>query len=367
MSLHRIPRAGPPVAACLLAVAIVLPACTLLKPVRSEYEDQFQVNPMSTRTDAKTKTGGTPPVAHNATPSNTPVYPFNLDEGTLPGTSGRAACLATKSTIYRNRLGEYLLNISDQACAQHKARIYAHASAIQGSFSGLSTILGGLGAIVTGEGAARALAGSASISSGLGSNISETFYGNFLAPAIVKQIDTQRGAKLQAIRTQESRSLAEYPPEAMLRDITEYHELCSFYAGVSGLTEDKKRAPTQEELVGRIQMLRTQMQANDALAGNQDASPETKNALHAANTAAGEQIKAAMQQFTAGLPGGVTTVIPKNSDTDKANAAAKQQGGEGNAAAKQQGGEANVAANGGAIGAGIVEVTALDVAELECR
>lgn len=366
MPLHRIPRAGPPVAACLLTVVIALPACTLLKPVRSEYEDQFQVNPVSTRTDAKSRTGGIAPVGADKSPANTPVYPFNLDEGTLPGTSGRAACLATKSTIYRNRLGEYLLNISDQACAQHKARIYAHAATIQGSFSGLSTILGGLGAIVTGEGAARALSGSASISSGLGSNISETFYGNFLAPAIVKQIDTQRGAKLQTIRTQESRSLAEYPPEAMLRDITEYHELCSFYAGVSGLTEDKKRAPTQEELVGRIQMLRTQMLANDELASRNGSSPQTQEALHAANTAAGEQIRAAMQQFTAGLPGGMTIIVPNTNGTSRNPADPLPATPAGNGTSQVEGNSTR-SIPAAAPAADIVEATALDVAELECR
>lgn len=316
MSAEAPPRAGPVRAARLcsavtlsaLALAL-LAACAPATTVSGKFHDQFQVNPLASRTMAKSGDGGTEPANGQARPSNTPVFAIDLDTGKLPGTNVTAAMLGTTSEIGRNRVCEYMIYLSDQICGKHKAEIYANAAALQTGFSGLGTILGGLGAIVTGETATRALAGSAGIASGLGSNINENIYGNFLAPAIVAQIDRQRDAKLLEIRSLETKPLAQYPFDAMVRDVNAYHESCSFYAGVSGLTGEKKRLPTQEELIGRMQVLRQQMRANDEAADPSKASNATIKVLNDANAALGDQLKTTMQQLTAGLPGGVMTPL----------------------------------------------------------
>lgn len=69
--------------------------------------------------------------------------------------------------------------------------------------------------------------------------------------------------------------------------------------------------PTQEKLIGRMQLLPQQIRANDEAAHQPDTSDATIKALGAVYEGLGDQLKTTMQQLTSGLPGGgMSPVLP---------------------------------------------------------
>jgi hypothetical protein len=192
------------------------------------------------------------------------AYPVNLETFTFPDRSAPAYVEALTDASLRNRLQDHLARISDDVCSKHQGDILAVASTWNGGLSVFTTVLGGLGAIFTGATTTRALAGSAGIASGIRSNINENVFYNNFGTAIVRQIDAQRKQKLLEIAPKRSLSINDYSADAALRDIAEYHNLCSFYEAVAALATDTKRPPTADELKGRMADLRAEQTRNTA-------------------------------------------------------------------------------------------------------
>jgi hypothetical protein len=230
-------------------------------------QEKFQVDSFVHRDEPMSGKSGGPLVKDLDKPGNIIIRPFDLDKGTLLGSTQPASQQAVTDKSARDRLLDHLLYLSDQVCEQHKTRIAANAASMNVTFSGITTLLGAAGAIVTGETAARILAGTAGAASGLQSNINEHFYQNNLALAVNRQIDRQRIAKLREINQSRTKDPSIYSLEGMIRDVAQYHELCSFHAGIAGLTDETKRPATVDELRGKIESVRMQIRANqDTLA-----------------------------------------------------------------------------------------------------
>lgn len=179
----------------------------------------------------------------------------------------------------RNNLQDLLRIRSDQICGIKEAQIKGTADFVSGGLSSLATILGGVGAIVTGTTAARALSGSAGITSGVNGNITSTVYQDYVTSAITKAIDGARQTKWATIETQRSMTIDKYGVYEAVRDVNEYHQLCSFAAGLSQLTtQAEKLAPQQQTLsqgVSDMGTLQTQIKTN------QDAITTLTNQLQA--------------------------------------------------------------------------------------
>ncbi len=223
------------------------------------WDQNYQVRPVVQGGADVTKKGG---AQYEAGKTIRPtIIPFDVTDGTLDGNCSFKTLypVTDNSVACRNRLMDHLVGLSAQVCAQHKDEIMATAAGIDLGFSGVATTLGAVGAIVTGADAARALAGTAGLVSGLHSNVRDNIYQQQLSSAILFQIDQQRQAKLDQMKVLRDKSMADYTGEGLLADIVEYHDLCSFYAGVEGLTHANRRPSTVEELQGKLQMLRNQL------------------------------------------------------------------------------------------------------------
>lgn len=246
-----------------------LSACNL----GDKMADAFQVDPFTTRAqkeeDAKAKGGSFAVVDGAGRPTGViVVYPFDLDKGTLPEqppeySTAYAFAVADNTGKNRNRFADYLMKISDDACNQHKVRIIASSSGVNFSLSQLTSVFGGLGAILTGTTATRVFSGAAGLTNATRDNIGEHFYQKMLATALIKQVDRQRDDKNQKVNARRTEDLSTYTVEAMLRDMTEYHELCSFYAALVGLTDPGATSPpSAPELQARIKSLQDEIKEN---------------------------------------------------------------------------------------------------------
>lgn len=162
-----------------------------------------------------------------------------------------------KNTESRNELIARLLSRSNQTCEQHKGDIIATGSVVNLNTSLLATTLSGLGAIASGVAARNLSAGSTIASAGRDQYNSNVYYG-FITPAIVREIEKDRSAKLTSIKNHFKDDLSNYPVNEAVSDVLQYHYACSFYNGLVLLTQDKaKYAPSYAELTLRIQNLDT--------------------------------------------------------------------------------------------------------------
>ncbi len=260
----------------LFAASALISGCGSYNPFRKVTETA-RVSPVVGRSDTVAKNGagglGIEPGSHVDDLRLQYAYPVNLDTFMLPGDETPAYDLARDDPDYRNRLQDYVERISDDVCNQHKGDILAVASSWNGGLGGLTTILGGLGAIFTGATTTRVLAGSAGITNAIRSDINENVFYNNFATAIVRQIDAQRKQKLLEIIPRRNSTTDDYSVDAALRDIAEYHNLCSFYEAVAALATDTRRPATADELKGRIEALRDQADKNSKRITELQATP----------------------------------------------------------------------------------------------
>lgn len=171
--------------------------------------------------------------------------PQATQQGPSEGTcqSAYAEAVSDSSGFNRNRLEAVLLRRSDLICSEMKSEIVGTNDFLNFTFGEGTTILAGASAVVTGISASRILAGLAAMTNATRSQINEVFYDNALKAAIVQKIDDLRAAKLAEIEKSSSvksgapKALNMYSTEQMLVDVQDYNDLCSFYSGVTGLTQ----------------------------------------------------------------------------------------------------------------------------------
>ncbi len=139
----------------------------------------------------------------------------------------------TKFYIARNQIQDQLLLASVQRCNAYE-KYLRHLDASEGFlFGALSTILGGAGAIVTGAGGARALAGTAGISSGVGAEARQNIFSNLASAVIVPGIEKRRTELLQEIADKRCHSVQTYTIGFALADAGRFHAACTMDQGIS--------------------------------------------------------------------------------------------------------------------------------------
>ena len=225
------------------------------------------------------------------------IQPVDLDTMKFPGQDKPAYQLAAADAAERNRLQDYLQTVSDQVCLGHKSDLLAMASTTNFALSGLTTLFGGVGAIVNGATAARTLGGTAAIANSLRGDFNENIMFNNFATAIVHQVDAQRQKQLQEIEPKRSRSIQDYSVDAAVRDIAEYHNLCSFSEGLAALATGDKRPSTADELRGRLEQLRDQLSKNNVLISDKATTPDQQKILVTTNQSILQMIQSVTLQL----------------------------------------------------------------------
>lgn len=179
----------------------------------------------------------------------------------------RAFASAQASVAERNALVSQVWLLSDGVCLQHKAEIAATANSFNLTFGTLTTLLSGTASVIGAESTAKALAAGATASNSSRSLINEEVYQKTFAITILQAIDSERSTRKGPIAAGLLKSLAEYPIQTALVDLSEYHSSCSFIAGLQALTKAlSERPPTKSAVESQIKVLRGEMASNDARA-----------------------------------------------------------------------------------------------------
>lgn len=142
----------------------------------------------------------------------------------------------------RNQIQDEIFRASEQRCNAFKKYLQRIQSASNFGTGSLATLLGGLGAIFTNPGVARALSGSAGITTGIGAQFSENYFFNMTVPLIVDAIDNERAAiHAQAIQQRAgSVPYGSYTLQHALLDAVRYDGACSIPSGLKAAGEAVK-------------------------------------------------------------------------------------------------------------------------------
>jgi len=170
----------------------------------------------------------------------------------------------------RNRLVRQLMTLSDELCAKHQADIMAQSAATNVFLGTATSVLAGAGAIVGGI-AAQALSGGGAFTNATRSTINEEIYAKAFAPAIVRNIHTDRPPKGAGIEQRLMKDgTADYPIDLALKEVTEYHQSCSFHNAIVRVSSATERTvPSEADILKRIADLRQHL---DTLRTQRDAA-----------------------------------------------------------------------------------------------
>jgi len=137
--------------------------------------------------------------------------------------------------LERNRIQDQVFSSSQLACSVFKRNLRIQESRVGFLSGAATTVLGGLGAIFTSASTARALAGSAGITSGIGAEFRQAHFANLAAEVITTGIDAKRASIYDQIDTRRHHTtngaLSAYSMENAIHDTIRYHAACSIDAG----------------------------------------------------------------------------------------------------------------------------------------
>lgn len=133
----------------------------------------------------------------------------------------------------RNRLQTIMIGQSNVIAAAHLSSIMGLENEINVLFGVSATSTAAVAGIVSPVGTKNILTALSAIFSASRDQIREHVYQNAFGSAIVDRIVTRRKAFLdEIINPRRQLSLAEYPVDAAIADVLEYHNMGSFYEGV---------------------------------------------------------------------------------------------------------------------------------------
>ncbi len=197
---------------------------------------------------------------------------------------------------WRNRFQDYLLWRSEKLCQIHKSGLMATQSGVNFGLNVLTTGVAATAAVVTAP-ATNILAAIGAFSNGTRGHFNEDFYQRFVAPAMIKTIDSSRTDRLNKIMAKRGIAgldrptfdtvttatvasggtkvlvttqtntpspvprkfvlMQDYTLEEAVADVERYHQLCSVTSALAVLVEDKaKFGDTTKGLQQRIEFLR---------------------------------------------------------------------------------------------------------------
>ncbi|MBK6726538.1 MAG: hypothetical protein IPG63_04645 [Xanthomonadales bacterium] len=144
----------------------------------------------------------------------------------------------------RNSTQSELIILSNEVCQQHLSDVFGTSAVINVTGSFTSMLLSGAAAIVSGR-AGQNMSAAASIISGTQSSINSEIYQGLLVGAIIAEIQGTRSSAYAEIKQRRSQAVDVYSPAEAVSDALAYHDLCSFYMGVTSLV--KKAGRTTRE------------------------------------------------------------------------------------------------------------------------
>ena len=165
----------------------------------------------------------------------------NSADGTTAGVSDVNVC-DTRSNTQQDLLqcAAYLERVSDTICNVHLSKIFGNRAVTNMALGTLATASGIAGGLVSG-GAANALSGSAGFLTADRSLFNEEVYRNYVAEAVIKEIQKNREkakADIAAAIVGQSDVIptkAITVTEQVVQRVSEMHDACSFYAGLTSL------------------------------------------------------------------------------------------------------------------------------------
>lgn len=239
----------------------------------------------------------------------------------------------------RNRFQDYLIWRSVQQCERHTAAILSNQSAVNFVLGTITTGLSAFAAIVTAP-AAGIMAASAATTSATKSQFNEDFYHQFVGPAVVRKIVSNRNDYYQWMMSRrgtpvEARpvsfvlvdpksgkpvelkeqpavlketmgrggsgtgvSLGEYSMEAAIADVEEYQSLCSFSRGLASVINPGPTfGDTAPGIAARLSALRAQLEANRVAIDSLGVTNESAKTLLMANANLSMQILILQQRL----------------------------------------------------------------------
>lgn len=139
-----------------------------------------------------------------------------------------------KAKVLRNRLADILITHADTICTREMGALVANEGTTNTALSTLDTLFSTTSTIVTGEQAKSILSGLAGAANATRAHINAEVYRNALATAIARAIENERGKQLTAMHGKLSgQDVSGYTLDQMIRDVNAYHQICSFYRGIS--------------------------------------------------------------------------------------------------------------------------------------
>lgn len=163
----------------------------------------------------------------------------------------------------RNAIQAEIMRASNQRCGvyeTHLRRLQSNTGFILGS---AATALGGLGSIFTAADTARALAGSAGITSGINAEFQENFFSSVIAPVIINGINKRRERFQNALPEKTKKNLADYPLPAAVADAVKYAAACNVSEGIAEVQKDGLVSALVQEGVGFEGMKKTYREIRD--------------------------------------------------------------------------------------------------------
>lgn len=152
---------------------------------------------------------------------------------------------------------------SDKICTVHLSKIFGNRAVTNATLGIVASGTGIAGSLVTGT-AANALSGSAGFITADRSILNEEIYRNYVAEAIIKEIiDNRKTLKANIYADIEKGAASTSPitgPQGVLQRVLEYHNACSFYAGLTSLlgkagVSGQKASDVKKNLDGQITTL----------------------------------------------------------------------------------------------------------------
>ena len=144
--------------------------------------------------------------------------------------------------LRRNMVQERILAASVQRCGNYVRFLKQFDTEIGFSLGSLATTLAGVGAIVTPANAARALSGTAGITTGINAEFQQQFFSKLAMQVITKGIEARRAALYKEMVEKQAKAISEYPVEAAVKDALMYHNACTLLTGLEEAGASIERA-----------------------------------------------------------------------------------------------------------------------------
>jgi len=159
--------------------------------------------------------------------------------------------LDNERIVLRNRLAEILFKRSTDICSLEMGRLVANEGTANVALTTLDSIFSTTSTIVSGTQAKSILSGLAGVANAGRSTVRAEIYRNTLAPAISRAITNERKKVHDAIEGKLStKSANDYNVDQMIADINDYHQICSFYRGLTLVNDaiDAAKPPEKSTL-----------------------------------------------------------------------------------------------------------------------